>query len=135
MPWGFDSLILRRPRSFAVPFASLPLPRRGREAKGTANDLGRLRIRLGFRGVAQGMFKYRDPQSSSLRASSPIFAKPVSLARGRRACSQAINRVDRHITLTLEIGRVYLMLLSNCHQFLSLCTERKGFYMAILPYY
>ena len=32
------SLILRRPRSFAVPFASLP--------KGTANDLGRLRIRL-----------------------------------------------------------------------------------------
>ena len=33
------SLILRRPRSFAVPFASL-----GREAKGTTNDLGCLRI-------------------------------------------------------------------------------------------
>ena len=35
------SLILRRPRSFAVPFASL-----GREAKETANDLERLRIKL-----------------------------------------------------------------------------------------
>ena len=34
------SLIPRRPRSFAVPFASLPLPER------TSNDLGRLRIRL-----------------------------------------------------------------------------------------
>ena len=34
------SLILRHPRSFAVPFA------REREVKGTANDLGCLRIRL-----------------------------------------------------------------------------------------
>ena len=40
------SLILRRSRSFAVPFASLPLIQRGREAKGTMNDLGRLRIRI-----------------------------------------------------------------------------------------
>ena len=42
----------------------------------------------GFRGVAQGMLKYREIEC--------IF-----------------------------------MLLSNCHQFLSLCTERNNFYMAI----
>ena len=39
-----DSLILRCPRSFAVPFTS----GRGREMKGTANDLRHLRIRLLF---------------------------------------------------------------------------------------
>ena len=37
-------IILRRPRSFAVP--SLPSRRETEESEGTANDLGRLIIRL-----------------------------------------------------------------------------------------
>ena len=49
--------------------------------------------------VAQGMLKYRDPQSSSLRASSPIFARPVSLAQtgelARRLSIELIGTLPR----------------------------------------
>ena len=58
---------------------------------------------LGFRGVVQGMLKYRDPQSN--------WSAHYLDFRNRKSV---------------------FLLLSNLHQFLSLCTERKRFYMAIL---
>ena len=49
--------------------------------------------------------------------------RPVEVSR---------SSIDRHITSTLEIGRDGIfMLLSNRHQFLSLCTELKKFYIAV----